>query len=258
MHEVEATFTCTRCGTFGCEECVFSALLDREVCKACATTGLGEPIPWERRKELGNWNAYWRTVKLAMLQPKRFHRTPTTQASSFGAVAHGVLSSTIGLALSYVVNGLLLALSGGVMALVVPGEGATIGAFLGAYGCMFAGMSPLALLIGPPNALLSMVIAAACSHGFLAIFKRTKGGFEDTLRAVSYANAPYVWSFIPLVGMIGFFWMLTLETVGIRETHRCSTEWALGATLVYRGVLFGGVFLMYAAFFALALMAPTR
>jgi len=188
-----------------------------------------------------------------MLEPKRFYRTPTTAPSSFSAVAHGVLSSTIGLMLTYVVTGLLMALGGGVAAVVIP-DGEAIGGFLGLYGCFFAGLSPLALLIGPPNALLNIVIAGACAHAFLAVFKRTRGSFEDTLRAVSYANAPYVWSFVPLAGFFGLFWMLTLETIGVRETHRCSTEWALGATLIYRVVLFGGAFLAYALIFAMAFL----
>ena len=188
-----------------------------------------------------------------MLEPKRFYRTPTTAPSSFSAVAHGVLSSTIGLMLTYVVTGLLMALGGGVAAVVIP-AGEAIGGSRGLYGCFFAWLSPLALLNGPPNALLNIVIAGACAHAFLAVFKRTRGSFEDTLRAVSYANAPYVWSFVPLAGFFGLFWMLTLETIGVRETHRCSTEWALGATLIYRVVLFGGAFLAYALIFAMAFL----
>jgi hypothetical protein len=30
---------------------------------------LRSPIPWEHRKELGKWRAYWRTVRLAMFRP---------------------------------------------------------------------------------------------------------------------------------------------------------------------------------------------
>src|SRR5690606_33426595 len=117
VHEgAEASFTCTRCGCFGCDACAFSRVKDREVCAACADKGLGEPVPWERRKELGTWRAFWQTVKLASRSPTRFFRTPTTQPSVMGAVAHGVAASTVGLMLSYVVAGVLMMLGGGVAA----------------------------------------------------------------------------------------------------------------------------------------------
>lgn len=250
VHEGEgASFVCTRCGSFGCEACAFSRVKDREVCVVCAQKGLGEPVPWERRKELGTWSAFWQNVRLASWSPTRFFRTPTTQPSVMSAVAHGVAASTFGLLMSYLVAGLLVMLGGGVAALAIEDQGPMIGGVLGAYGCFIAGMSPLALLFGPANALLGLVVAAAASHGFLALFKKTRASFEETLRAVSYANAPLVWSWVPVAGSFVYFWSVGLEVVALRETHRCGTDWALAAAVGYRVVLFLTLVLAYAALF---------
>lgn len=247
MHpEVDATFICTRCGTFACEACRFSAVKGREVCDACAQKGLGEPIPWERREELGSWAAFWKTVRLASRSPTAFFRTPTTTDSVLPAMVHGVLTFTVGLMLSYLVAGLLVMLGGGATALFMQDQaGETLGSVLGVYGCFIAGMSPAALLFGPANALMGLVTAAAAAHGVLAIFKKARGGFEDTLRAVCYANSPYVWSWIPVLGSFTWFWMIGLEVVALRETHECGSDWAAIAAIGYRVVLIGGLFVGY-------------
>ena len=247
MHpELDATFVCTRCGTFGCGECMFSPVPKREVCDACAAQGLGEPIPWERRKELGTWKAFWKTVRLASRSPTAFFRTPTTHENVFAAMVHGTVTFTIGLMLSNLVAGVLVMLGGGATAMFVQSQaGETFGGLLAMYGCFLAGMSPAALLFGPANALMGIVTAAAAAHGVLALFKKTRGGFEDTLRAVCYANSPYVWQWVPVLGMFTWFWTIGLEVVALRETHRCGTDWAAIAAIGYRVVLVGGLVLGY-------------
>ena len=255
-HAAAATFTCTRCGTFGCAECAFASVPGREVCRSCADAGLGEPIPWERRSEVGNLRSFWATAKLAATSPTRFFRTPTTRDNPFAALVFGTLCVTVGLFLTYALMGLLTLLAGGGVALLAPGEGAEpIGAILGAYGCALLGGSPiLALLAGPMNALVGMVFSAACAHGTLALFKKTRGGFEDTLRVTSYSNAPYLLSFVPVLGALLWPWIVTIEVIGLREVHRCGTDWAAAAAIGYRVLFFLLVVGAYAAVVAAAVM----
>lgn len=232
-----ASFLCTRCGTYGCPTCLFSAVPTREVCRACAQKGLGEPIPWERRKAIGNWRAYWQTVRLASRSPTAFFRTPTTQPSVLGALAHGALTYTVSMVLTYLVLGLLFIASGGAVAVFGDGDMSNVvGGILGFYGVLFIGMSPFALLFAPASGLFGIAIAAAGSHGTLALFKKTGARFEDTLRAVSYATSPTVWTFVPIVGSFAYFWMLGVEVVAIRETHGCGKDWAVLAVLGYRAL----------------------
>ena len=259
LHDVDATFVCTRCGNFGCGECLFTSVKERGVCQSCAANGLGEPLPWERRKEVGNVRAFWRTAVLAMRSPTKFFRTPTTHDNVFAAVAHGVFSVTIGLFLSYAVAGILMLIAGGTFALLdEPGMGPA-GTIFGTYGCAMLGLSPLlALTAGPMNALLGQVFSAACAHGVLALAKKTKGSFEDTLRVCSYANAPYLFTFVPLLGSFSWFWVVGIEVIGLRETHECGTDWAAFAAIGYRvafvlmiligyAVVFLGLFAMISA-----------
>ncbi len=261
LHDVGATFTCTRCGDFGCASCLFSSVKDRQVCRTCADKGLGEPIPWERRKEVGNVKAYWQTAKLAMAQPARFFRTPTTHDNVGGALMHGVLSVTLGLLASYAVAGVMLGLTGGALAAI--GERATqpFAAILGAYGCAMIGLSPiLALMAGPANALFGQVVAAACAHGVLKLGKKTTGTFEDTLRVCSYSNAPYLLTFVPVLGSLTWFWVVGIEVVGLREVHRTGTDWAAAAAIGYRLAFFvlivGGYALVLLGFLAMVPPPP--
>jgi len=142
-------------------------------------------------------------------------------------------------------------LAGGGIAAFAPGrEAQPIGAALGAYGCVFLGMSPFfALLAGPMNALLGQVFAAACAHGTLALAKKARGSFEDTLRVTSYSNAPHILQFVPLLGMVTFFWVVSIEVIGLREVHKCGTDWAAAAAIGYRLVFALVIVLGYAAVF---------
>ncbi|MCA9604103.1 MAG: YIP1 family protein [Myxococcales bacterium] len=261
LHDVEATFTCTRCGDFGCAECLFSSVKDRQVCATCAAKGLGEPIPWERRKELGNLRSFWLTAKLAMTQPARFFRTPTTHDNIGAALMHGVLSVTVGLLLSYAIAGVMVALTGGAFAAIGNEATQPLGAILGTYGCAMIGLSPiLALMAGPANALFGQVVAAACAHGVLAVAKKAKGSFEDTLRVCSYSNAPYLLTFVPVLGSFSWFWVVGIEVIGLREVHRTGTDWAAVAAIGYRLaftlVIVGGYAVVLFGFLAMAPSPP--
>jgi hypothetical protein len=249
-----ATFVCSRCGTFGCGECVFSSVEKREVCKACAAKGLGQPIAWEQRKELGTWRAFWETAWVAMTKPTAFFRTPSTDSSLLLPVVHGTLSAIVGLLLTYVILGLTMMLGGGGIAVLDRGEEmGPLGAVLGAYGCGLVGLGPVFALLSIPGTIFSIVLAAGASHGTLALFKKSNASFEDTLRAVSYASAPYVLSWIPLFGgMIAYVWMVWISAIAIRETHRCGTDWAVIATVGFRVILFLLGVGFYAAVFVFA------
>lgn len=194
-----------------------------------------------------------------MRSPTRFFKTPTTHDGVGAAVGHGVLTYTLGMLLTYLVTGLLIMLGGGAIALAGGEQMQLFGGFLGFYGCVFAGMSPLALLFGPANALLGLVFATACSHGTLALFGKAKGSFEDTLRAMSYSNAPRIWFVVPVIGFFAWFWMLGVEVIALRETHECGTDWAAAAALGYRAVFTFVVVALYAVVFgALFMMEAQR
>ncbi len=245
-------FTCARCGSFGCEGCLFSPIPGREVCARCAEPGLGEPIPWERRSELGLVRAFVDTLRLSTFSPTRFFRTPTTEPSLLVPIAHGVIAPSLGMVLTYVLMGVALMIGGaavGTFAETSQDSGA-IAAMLGIYGCVFVGMSPFALLFGPMQALVGLVFATVCSHGTLALMGRTQAKFEDTLRVLSYTNGAHIAAGIPVLGLLAWFWVLGVEVIALRELHRCTTDRAAIAALAYRAVMLVVIVGGYAAFLA--------
>jgi len=247
MHPtLAATFLCTRCGTYGCPGCIFSSVARKEICRACATQGLGEAVPWERRKLLGRWRAFWATTRLASREPTRFFRTPATEEGIMGPVLYGIAAYTFG----QFVYAVIL-----VSAMVVVGLAAAIATKEPEVGAMIAGYSvcwavlvvPLTLLQAPIYGLMGILLGGGLSHVTLSLGKKTAATFEDTLRAVSFANAPYFYYFIPCVGpLVAWVWMLVIETIAIREVHRVGTGRAMFAVLAYRSLFLFGILTLYA------------
>jgi hypothetical protein len=214
------------------------------VCRACSQGGLDEPIPWERRREIGWIRAFLDTTKLACFHPTRFFRTPTIEKGPVGGILYGVAAYAVGQVLLVFVHGLLALLGGGVVALAVD---PTVGALLSGYGCILTGFTPLALLQAPLYACTAIVVAAGAAHATLALLKRKTASFEESLRVMGYAFAPHVWLVVPgCGGWIGYVWMLVVELKAIRETHRTGTDAAVMAVFGYRLILLLGLVALYA------------
>jgi hypothetical protein len=255
VHEtVDASFLCVVCGTYGCMECIFATGERGTTCKACAARGLAESIPWERRAHLGWMKAFWQTTKLVCTQPKRFFSTPSTETGMVGPILYAVLAYTLGGALMMLSFGVLFLLGSGGALLAGQNE---IGAIFGIYGgCFTVGAVPIALIGYPLQGLMQVLIAAACSHGSLVLLKSRSATFEQTLRAVCYANAPYFWLFVPCVGWyFSAFWVWGAESIALRETHRTTTDRAVLSVIGYRvlfiGLVVGLYLLMLGVMFAL-------
>jgi hypothetical protein len=253
-----ARFTCVRCGSFGCVACLFggeppSGALRHEVCRECSKEGLDEPVPWERRRELGVWRAFVDTTRLASRQPTRFFRTPAIERGAGGAIFYALAAYASGQIAAMVLIGVAIVVGGGVAAAVA--EEPLFAGVLGAYGCVLVGLTPFAVAQGVAQALFAMVFAAGASHGTLLLLKKTGARFEDTLRAIGYAYAPMVWVWIPGCGFwIAYIWMLVVELKAIRETHRTGNDSAALAVLGYRALLILLVIGLYAAVFVLVLL----
>jgi hypothetical protein len=249
--EIGASFTCARCGSFGCPGCAFSAIPGREVCRICAAHGLGEPIPWERRKEIGYWRAFWYTTRLATRRPREFFKTPATEPGAMSPVFYGVAVYAFGQYVYVAMIALSLVVFGAVAAAVA--EEPLVGAIAGGYSVFFV---LIVLLQAPVQGLMGVLFGSACVHGALALMKQTSAPFEQTMRAVSYANAPYFFYFIPCVGpFLSWLWMVWVETVAVRETHRIGTDRAVLAVVGYRVLFILLVVVGYAALFGLVFLA---
>lgn len=251
----EAIFVCTRCGAFGCEQARFSALAGKETCIACAAKGLREPIPWEQRSTLGYVRAYWWTSKLLLKDPVRVFRTPRTEDGLIPPLVYGLAAFTAGQLIYALYMAVLMVIGGGISAAFMPDTSAS-GFLVGYFGCLGIAIVPMTLLQAPIQGLIGILFAAAMSHGTLMLTKSRKAPFEATLRAVSYANAPYLLYVVPCFGIfIAWFWTMYLEVVALREAHDIGTDRAVLAVVGYRALLILGFIGIYAGIIALTIAA---
>jgi hypothetical protein len=242
---------CARCGTYACDECTFSRLRGKEICRACAALGLTDPLPWEQRKELGWWRAFWGTVKLVMFQPSVTFRTPQTEDSLVGPILFGAIAYTFGqLVVMLIVLAMFLIMG---VAVAASTDQPGFGAIFAGYGLC---MVPFTLLQAPVYALIGILFSGSLGHLTLVALKRARAPFDQSIRAVAYANAPHV---LEILSCVVPFWVITAETIALRETHRCTTGTALLATLGWRLLFIGLIVGAYATFIAVVVMSqPSR
>jgi len=254
---VSASFTCNRCGTFGCDACAFSPLAALLVCRACAAGGLAEPIPWERRKELGFIRAFWETTKLLYRAPTAFFRTPLTESGAMGPISYGLVAYTLGQLVWNFVMLIGLAMTSGVTGIALD-EGQLGGMMAGYFICVLAIVIPVTLTQAPIQGLIALLGGGGLSHLTLRMMKSANTPFEGTLRAVSYANGPYLLYAVPCVGpFIGWGFMIVLEVIALKEAHRIGTDRAAVAVLGYRFLLLGLLVGAYALLAGAAYLLPT-
>lgn len=248
--EQPATFTCSRCGTFGCSECLFT-MQPMPLCGECGARGVNA-VPWERRETLGLWKGFWETTRLACLSPKEFFARPAVDSLGSGAL-YGILSYTLGnmllmmqFAVFYVLVGLVVAVASGEQA-----TGAAMGVAFGALGCI---MVPVMGVQAPVMAVFGMAFAMVGAHLSLMLMKQAKGTWESSLRGLGYANAGYMWLAVPCVGLlISPFAVVWLETRAMSAAHETTTFAAFAAVTLWRLLLWVSVLAMYVLMFATAI-----
>lgn len=254
--EAPATFTCARCGSFGCGACLAAQTSVGPVCHRCADRGVGSGLPWERWREIGLWRSGWQTTKLALRSPTRCFRTPALTPGPGLPLGYGAAVYTVG-QLGYALTLVLVFVVMGIgMFAAMPEGSQTPEAVLAPFGCMGFAIVPMVVILAPVQALVGILVAAVCAHGTLALLGSARASFEQTLRAVSYANAPYALFVIPCIGpLVALCWVPALEVIALREVHDISTGKASVAAFGWRIALTLLIVGAYVAFFAMMFAA---
>ncbi len=200
-----------------------------------------ERTPWEERESRGLVDAYFSTLKLSLTDPVRFFaRMPASDAK--GAISYYWLTAGI----AFLFSGLWQAAAtfagfGGIdpRSLQLPPE---LAEMVGKYGP--AQLAAMSLSSGIGTALLAPIalfIGAGVVHLGALVFGSAHRGFDATLRATAYAAAPLLLQAIPLcgqfIGIIGFFWYVTLVVIGMSKLHGAVT-WRAAAAVLAPGLLF--------------------
>jgi hypothetical protein len=239
---VRATGACSRCGTFGCGQCLTQRGADW-LCAACQQRQA--VLPWDERETLGLWRAWWRTSVLMISSP-----TQTLQdASPDGAVGSSAtfagLSTLAGVGTTMAIQGVSMI---GILAAAAVGKGGSVASGLGgAVGMVFALAMTFFFFFG------SVFINSGLDHLMLMLLGANPRSYSVTLRAQALSMGPYLVGLVPICGFYVFpIWSLVLRILALMHLHKTTAGKATLAVLVPVIVFCGLIIAFYIAVVGLA------
>lgn len=94
-------------------------------------------------------------------------------------------------------------------------------------------------LLSPFFGLLLLYLVTAVCHGVLLMTGAGKHGSGTSSRVFAFAVSPSLFVVVPFVGTIaGFFWMVVIAIIGLREAHETTTGKAAVSVIVPLFLLF--------------------
>jgi len=195
-------------------------------CDACfKKLVLSEPIPWERRAELGLWRAWWQTFRNSLKDPDHFFARVAHAQRPDPPILYASLSLFLGqswVLIIYFILGLVLAAT---TDQVATGIGVAVGSVVG-----FS-------LIVPLSALLQIYVIGGITHLSARLFGG-RGSFADSARGVGYALGMLAIGVVPYVGALaGSVLSIVLQVYAFKHAHGFSGGRAAAAVLVPIGVM---------------------
>ncbi|HEU4383170.1 MAG TPA: YIP1 family protein [Anaeromyxobacteraceae bacterium] len=201
-----------------------------------------ESAPFARRKQLGFFASYFRTWKLASLEPGAFFRSVRVGESG-SAVLFAVISLTVSQWFQTLYGWLVDTSMRGFMQEIMrrmPQQQAEIDPRIME---LISGTHPgvvAARIIGAPlYALVTLFLTAGVIHLFLLLFKAAPRRFETTLTVVGYASGVQLLAAAPVPGLAPLaatVWFLVATIVGLGAAQRCGNGKAAAATLLPGGL----------------------
>ncbi len=214
-------------------------------------------VPWEERKQLGRWRAFWRTWLLGAVGPQELGPMVAGPGGRFGA-ALGFAMLVNGLA--FAAFGLSWALAMGLLFAAIGSQSSRGGGpgweeILGIVGCM-GGVPTLFGLLWP---LLLTVIHASSAHLLLLITGVRAGGFNITARVLLYCQAPALFVAVPFCGVpyvwaAAYLWTCICAAIALMSAHRIDAWRAILASFAAPVT----VFLLVAGLYGAAIFWSVR
>lgn len=262
-------FACPDCGSLhgGSGDSYLPATSDTATCQACGRpmqvprmrvvplvddppSAVAFTLPWDNRAQLGWWQAWWQTTKLAMGRPSEVVRQSSPGSTWGSSYRYALTTYLVGLGINAVLFGVLFGV--GMLFAGSASAGLEVAALIAliVVGVLiYAGLLPLIIL----------VFTAIPAHLFLWLFaSERKGGFTTTARFINYAQAPMILLGIPLCGLhiggnVGWIWVVVASILMLRAAHGVSGFKASMAVLWLPITLF---VLYIASFVALFMASP--
>ncbi len=202
-------------------------------------------LPWDRRAELGTFNAFLETLKLVLFQPSIAFATMKTEGGIGEPLIYAFIGGAIGFAV-YIVFSVLIHPFG----FMAGHRDPLAGMFGGGMGILSA------IVLVPLILVLGIFIGAGLLHLCLMLVGGAKRSFETTLRVVCFTvGSTYPLLIVPACGgLVSGIWSIVLECIGIARAHETDTGRAVLAVFLPLVLCCGGGVLLSIMFGAMGAM----
>lgn len=197
-------------------------------------------VPFERLDQYGFFGGLLETCRRSIVAPRLFFETMPVDRGYGRPIIFYVLLNILGVMLQLVLE---FALHGMPTpdASQLPAGAAELSAGAGVVGAFL-----FVIVAGPAILTFFLYGISAILHVLLTLLQGVSGGFQATVRAVSYSAVPALLMAVPVVGMyIGSVWSIVLLTYALRGVHRTSYFKSGLAVMLY--TLAGVALIMFAA-----------
>ena len=202
-------------------------------------------LPWDRRQELGFFNAFIETLKLVLMNPTVAFAQMKTEGGVAEPLIYAVSGGSVGFVIYFLFS--MVFSTFGMMSHRNP-----IAGLMGfGFGAIFM------ILFVPVFLALGLFVGSAILHLCLMLVGGAKRSYEATLRVVCFAaGSAYPLMIVPICGgLISGIWCLVLECIGLTKAHDTSTGKAVLAVFLPLVVCCGGGFLIAIMFGVLGSLA---
>lgn len=239
---VRATGACSRCGTFGCGQCLSQRGADW-LCAACQQRQA--ILPWDERETLGLWRAWWRTSVLMISSPTQTLQDASPDGTIGSSTTFAALSTLAGVGTTIAIQGLSMI---GIVAAAAMGKNGSLASGVGGMvGMIFALLITVFFFFG------SVFINSGLDHLMLMLLGANPRSYSVTLRAQALSMGPYLVGLVPICGFYVFpLWSLVLRILALMHLHKTTAGKATLAVLLPVIVLCGLVLAFYIAVIGLA------
>lgn len=197
---------------------------------AAGVFGAAGSSPWQKRKWIGLWPAWWRTVKMTMIRPTEFFQAHREESNA-EAYRFAVMTSYLGPGIGMALIGLFWASC----SLFVPGArgGPPLGLLA---GCMWIA----AMVVPAVIPLLEGVFTGGLIHLALVFLAPHRRSFGHTYRLAQYSLGPMILCAIPLgPDSVGQIWSVVTTVIAVRTVHRVS-GWVAAVAVLWPLMLAAG------------------
>lgn len=239
--DVKASGACSRCGTFGCGQCLTQDGSDW-LCAPCLARQA--VLPWDERATLGTWRAWWRTSVMMVSQPTRTCQSANPDAPIGSSLFFASLSTLVGMGPTVAIYLLMLIPA----FLFSPDK--ELPKFSAALVPVFA---VLYLVVLAAFQVISVLVVSGIDHLALMLVGANPRSYSVTVRAYSLSMGCYLVGLVPVCGWYVMpIWSLVLRIIANMHFHKTSGGKATLAVLGPLLLLCGGFFVLYMALIGLA------